>query len=152
MIRLHAKVDVSGFEGAQERLRKLQPVMRVMAQRLQASITKQSFGRGRGMNEEVFPPLSPRTVSRKGSSKPLIDTGALRRSVNASATSDGVRFGVAGAPARYGAVHQFGSSSVPRRPFLPVDTQGRPSFVRGPAKKWLEAFRRAVVEFILEGR
>lgn len=36
----------------------------------------------RSINELTAPPLSPATIARKGSSKPLIDTGAMRDQVD----------------------------------------------------------------------
>lgn len=43
----------------------------------------------RGMSDGIPPPLQQRTIDRKGSSVPLIDTGALRSSVTYKVTTKG---------------------------------------------------------------
>lgn len=72
-------------------------------------------------------PLKPSTIAarrsgtRKGArskgAQILIDTGALRNSMNSRIL--GPRRFAIGSPLKYAAVHQEGSGSIPARPFLP---------------------------------
>lgn len=65
-----------------------------------------------------FIPLKPATIKRKGSSKPLIDTGAMRRGVRAEDVN-GKNWAV-NLYEPYTLVHEFGSPSrkIPKRPFI----------------------------------
>ena len=73
--------------------------------------------------------LQPKTIARKGSSKPLIDTGDLRNSINYSLTDKGGAFiGIpraaknrkGGDLVNIGAVHVYGSKTrnIPARDFI----------------------------------
>jgi len=68
-----------------------------------------------------WPSLKPETVKRKGSSKPLIDTGKLRNSITHKVEGDAVLVGVfAEDVCVYAAVHEFGSpkKNIPQRSYL----------------------------------
>ncbi len=70
-----------------------------------------------------WPPLKPATIKRKGSSKPLIDTGKLRNSIvhNVELEKKRVLVGVFSADvATYAAVHEFGAPrrNIPQRSYL----------------------------------
>lgn len=68
-----------------------------------------------------WPPLKPETVKRKGSSKPLIDTGKLRNSITHKVEGDKALVGVfAEDVSIYAEVHEFGSprKNIPERSFL----------------------------------
>ncbi|WP_290597045.1 MULTISPECIES: HK97-gp10 family putative phage morphogenesis protein [unclassified Archaeoglobus] len=77
-----------------------------------------------------WPPLSPETIKRKGSSKPLLDTGHLRDSITHKVEGNAVKVGVFGEEAIIAAVHEFGTTRagrghkvvIPARPFI------RPTF------------------------
>lgn len=78
-------------------------------------------------------PLSPRTVARrrKGSSKPLLDTGRLRNSITYRLLgSTGVEIG---SNTAYAAIHQFGGRAgrgrkvgIPARTFIATRERGLP--------------------------
>jgi phage gpG-like protein len=65
-------------------------------------------------------PLKPATIRRKGSSKPLIDTGKLRASITHRVDNHTAKVGLFGEEALIGAVHEFGAPSrnIPERSFL----------------------------------
>lgn len=68
-----------------------------------------------------WPPLKPETIKRKGSSKPLIDTGRLRNSITHKVEEDKALVGIFGGEVLvYAAVHEFGSprKNIPERSFL----------------------------------
>ena len=148
--------------GVQERMLNLDPVLRKRA-RLLDGIIQKGFRASESPFGDPWKPLAKSTVDRrrKGSKQPLVDRGQLRKSVVVK-TQDGeaIVFGLSGAPATYGPVHQFGTSragrkkntKIPRRAFLPIDASGETSFSTGPAKKWLEDTKKAVVEYVLHGK
>ena len=73
-----------------------------------------------GMDASVSPdgtPYAPLKKQRPGNrgAGPLIDTGLLRASLSASVTTDQLTLRASRAGA---ATHQFGSKSVPARPYL----------------------------------
>jgi len=68
-----------------------------------------------------WPPLKPETIKRKGSSKPLIDTGKLRASITHKVEDDKALVGIfSGEALNYAAVHEFGAprKNIPERSFL----------------------------------
>jgi len=67
-----------------------------------------------------WPPLKPETIKRKGSSKPLIDTGKLMNSITHKVEKSVVKVGVFGEYAVVAAVHELGSAvrNIPARPYL----------------------------------
>lgn len=80
---------------------------------------KETITKGRS----EWPPLKPETIKRKGSSKPLIDTGKLRASITHKVEGDVVKVGVFGEEqALIAAVHEFGSpkKNIPQRSFMRV--------------------------------
>ena len=62
--------------------------------------------------------LSPQTIRRKGSSKPLIDTGTLMNSIDYNVSGRILKL-FTGAEAPYGVYHQEGTGRIPRRSFFP---------------------------------
>lgn len=138
-------------EGMSQRAQQLEKPLRVRAQALNALIIE-TFERSAGPNGEKWAPLSEATKQRKGSSKPLIDTGLLRNSINVQAAKDAIRFGVTGQRARVGQAHQFGTEDIPRRPFLPLDESGEPSFVRGAAKRWWDRTLKMLQTYLTTGK
>jgi len=88
-----------------------------------------------------FVPLKPATIARKGSSKALIDTGALIRSIQVRRVSGGVFVGVLRTArsasgtglADIAQIHEFGApgAGIPPRPFLqPVEDRHGPGSPR----------------------
>lgn len=72
-------------------------------------------------SDPSWPPLKPETVKRKGSSKPLIDTGRLRNSITHKVEGDRALVGIFGGEVLvYAAVHEFGSpkKNIPERSYL----------------------------------
>ncbi len=79
-----------------------------------------------GGRPKRWKPLSKETIKRrrKGSSKPLVDTGRLKNSINFKITGRSVEIGPSG-DIVYAAIHQFGgragrghSAQIPARPYL----------------------------------
>lgn len=78
---------------------------------------KYTITEGRG----EWPELLPKTIARKGSSHPLIDTGKLRASITHKLDGDtAVHVGVFGEEAVIAATHEFGSfaKNIPERSYL----------------------------------
>ena len=136
-----------------KRAKDMQKPLRVRAEALRGVILE-SFTKSQSPTGETWKPLAASTVERrrKGSSKPLVDTGLLRGSITAEAGKTSIRFGVAGAAAKYGKAHQFGGGKVPRRAFLPLDKKGDADFSAGPAKKWQERTVARLRKWLLEGK
>lgn len=96
-----------------------------------ANLVRLRFNDGADPWGAPWAPLKPTTTARrrKGSSKPLRDTGNLMASVQYEAGADGVSINV-GRADRPAAVHQFGNPNnrffdrapapIPARPFLPI--------------------------------
>lgn len=94
-----------------------------------------SFDDGKTPWGETWDALKPSTIARrrKGSSKPLLDKGLMRASIESRVDDDGVEISV-GRADRPAAVHQFGNprnrmfgralAPIPARPFLPIDGTG----------------------------
>jgi phage virion morphogenesis protein len=144
-----------------ERLGNLEPVLRTRAALLDGVI-QTSFRQSKSPLGEAWKALAPSTVAsrRKGSSKPLVDTGEMRQSITIVAGKDRITFGISGAPQQYGPVHQFGTSragrkrnvTIPRRAFLPIDKSGETAFTTGAAKRWFDGTAEAIVEYVMHGK
>lgn len=75
----------------------------------------------RGSNDgNAWTPNAPATIARKGSSKPLIDTGNLRASFTYQVKRNSVEIG---SPVFYSEFHEFGTSTIPQRKMLPKDSK-----------------------------
>lgn len=156
---MDVKVNVEGLErmaddiaDAAKRAADLSPVTKPAAERLRSIITL-SFTQSKSPLGEAWRPLAASTIERrrKGSGKPLIDTGLLRKSIATRGEKQGVVFGVSGSAGEYAPFHQFGTRQIPRRAFLPTDEQGRPVFDSGSARKWIEQTMRAALDYIANG-
>lgn len=141
---VNAKVDTSGLRALKAKLQvtarqadNLKVPFAEAARELELEI-RRSIDRQRGMNGERWPP-------KKGGGKAL---QSVKDQVFVKATDLGVQYGVEGP----GVYHQFGSSRVPRRPFLPTDERGAPLFERGRARKWVRATIKRLREWILNTR
>lgn len=158
---IKAKLDLDGavgplekmIDGVTKRLDNLDSLLRKRARVLDGMIQR-GFRESRSPYGKAWKPLAPATVARrrKGSSKPLIDTGQLRKSVTVMASYDSIHFGLSGAPATYGPVHQFGGESIPARPFFPIDEIGETSFDTGPARDWYDKTTAAILDYVLHGK
>ena len=100
------------IQGKCEKLKNMKSVM----ERIAGDMVKESqmnFRNGQSPSGEKWKELSSLTTSmrRKGSSKPLVDTGTLRRSIKERATSTQA---IAGTNLIYAPVHQFGGAIKPR--------------------------------------
>lgn len=63
-----------------------------------------------------WPPLSPETVAKKGADTPLLETGALRNSIEHQVVDhDAVEVGTNDEKAKY---HELGTDKIPPRSFL----------------------------------
>lgn len=159
--------DTSGWGAFQkaladmeERARDLTPVTKVAAATFDA-MTQGAFEKSQSPMGQAWAPLEESTIAgrRKGSSKPLIDTGQLRISTFATGTAEGISFGVSGAAAQYAGAHQFGTTKagirhnvkIPARPFLPLDASGEVTFAAGPAREWLYRTQQRVWAWVLRG-
>lgn len=126
----------------------LEPVLSGRAEALRSTIVSEVFGRAQSPSGEPWEPLQKATIRSKGSSAPLIDTGTLRGSIVASASDSAITFGVSGPAERYAGTHQFGTRTVPARPFLPVTDE---DFQTGPIGAWWERLRERVLAYVKDG-
>lgn len=135
-----------------ERAESLGPLLNRRAALL-STVIDDAYQKGRSPLGEVWPALSEKTIDRrrKGSSKPLIDTGQMRVQSHARAGDKKIVFGVAGAAAKYAVFHVTGTGDMPRRSPFPMDEEGKADFSSGPAQQWLEKTVNDVVEFVLRG-
>jgi len=78
------------------------------------------FSAARAPDGSSWRPLSPRTIARrrKGSTRPLLDTGRLRNSIHVTHDASGVYVQTS---VVYAATHNFGRDAIPARPFIPSD-------------------------------
>lgn len=141
------------MEDMGERSRDLSPVLDVIAQDL-LTFTDDAFEGSRGPAGKAWEPLKDATVKarRRGSSKPLIDTGTLRGSITAVPGALGI---LVGTNLPYAGVHQFGfdERNIPARPFLPLRLEGD-SFeivTEGPAEEEWERYEEMIATFIETG-
>lgn len=141
------------IQGKCEKLKNMKPVM----ERIAGDMVKESqmnFQNGQSPSGEKWKELSSLTTSmrRKGSSKPLVDTGTLRRSIKGKATSTQA---IAGTNLIYAPIHQFGGTIKPRSiKRLKVGKYFKTQVViperpyLGVNKRMGEKYRRWVVEWI----
>jgi phage gpG-like protein len=68
----------------------------------------------------LSPVLKPVTIARKGSSKPLIDTGELIGQIDHRVSKNSVEVGVFGSRAKIARHHEFGAprANIPERSFM----------------------------------
>lgn len=114
-------------------------------------MTKSAFDQGvEPSTGNAFAPNAPATVARKGSSKPLVDTGALRASVLSTEAGNSaiISFGVP-----YAGYNVFGTTKTPRRNPLPVTVTGYNSFAiptAGIAGAFWASLPERLKRFLLE--
>lgn len=91
----------------------MKPILNIIAQDM-VKEAQLNFRNSQGPNAEKWKPLSTLTISmrRKGSSKPLVDTGTLRRSIRGIATGTQA---IVGTNLKYAAIHQFGGTIRPKK-------------------------------------
>ena len=157
---VRVKFDLAGLRklgervaGMRERAADLSPVLKRQATALDGVI-QGAFAGSRSPNGSAWKPLADATIKRRrrGSSKPLADTGQLRSAIAVKGEKRSVTFGVSGAPATYGPTHQFGRGAIPRRPFLPLDEDGDGDFSAGDAKTWKERTFARVAAYVVHGK
>ena len=86
-----------------------------------AGVATRAF-RDPALRPAEWAPLAASTLRRKKAGGPLIDTGALYRSVIAAEPGrDSVEVG---SDREYSLFHQFGTRRMPARPFFPADAGG----------------------------
>lgn len=139
--------DLDEVEG---RLNDLTPVMEVIGEDLKTFVDDR-FDTSTDPTGAPWQPLKASTVAkrRKGSARPLIDTGNLRNSI---ATRPGPRSLRIGTVVPYAPVHQFGTKHIPQRRFLPFTPDGSDFESEGLAGEELREIENALVTYIIEGR
>ncbi len=139
------------LEAMAARLRDLSPVMAVAAADTMTLIDD-SFAGSRSPDGSTWAPNAPRTIERKGSAVPMIDTGRLRQSIFARGSRTGLQFGT---NVEYAAPNQVGAGNgrPPKRAFLPVEMLGGAwrLIASGPAGTHWQRVRDAVRRYITEG-
>lgn len=115
-----------------ERARNLAPVFREIGEGVKAE-AQIGFKSSTDPYGRAWHPLAKATIARrrKGSSKPLLDTGRLRNSIASRLLGAG---GVeVGTNLKYAAIHQFGGKagrgltvSIPARPYIATPERGLP--------------------------
>jgi len=126
-VQIEAKIDDKEvrklFSQLERRMGNLLPVMKTIGDVVRTSAVRNFEVGGR----PKWAPLSPRTILKKGHSRPLIDSSILMGSINYKAHSD--RVGV-GTNRVYARIHQLGGKAgrgkktdIPARPFLGVQPE-----------------------------
>ena len=90
-----------------------------------------------------YVPLKPATVKAKKSSKPLIDTGLMRKSIEVEHREKLIAYTYAGT--EYAAVHEFGApqKNIPKRAFMiPAMNQEKAEMTKKFKNKLNVTFRR----------
>jgi phage gpG-like protein len=132
------------------RTQDMTPAMRVGAEAVKRLITKP-------YNDYVSPggvpwklPLAPSTIKkrRKKSASPLNDTSDLKKSTN---TASGARSIFFFATAKYAGFQQFGTRTIPARPFLPIERNGE-LVQTGQAGVVFGRIFRSVGNYIVNGK
>lgn len=135
-MRIEVNVDAGPAQRAlaalRARVENLAPVLRGIGADVVAE-AQMGFRESRDPYGMPWRPLSPRTVARrrKGSSKPLLDTGRMRNSITYRLIgSTGVEIGT---NTVYAAIHQFGGRAgrgrkvtIPARSFIATRERGLP--------------------------
>ena len=134
------------------RARNLAPALRVAAEAVKTGIDD-SFRSSQDFSGAPFAPNKPSTVKRKGSSKPLINTGALRSSISVAVVGNNtIRFGTItpyAAPVISGFMRS--TTRVPGRNPFPVSPLGR-WLGSQRASALLNKVGRIVSDYIQRGR
>jgi phage gpG-like protein len=129
-----------------DRVRDLSPVLNPQAKKLQG-VLRRNFATQRSPDGEPWAPHRPATVARRGPGATiLVETGKLRRGVQARATRRSVRYFVTGPATKYAEYHMTGTDKMVARPFLPL------TFAGGRARRWLTGLRRVMAEYIRAGK
>jgi len=143
----------SEIDGMAKRVADLSPALDPAASGLD-SVLLDSFRTSSSPFGAPWEPLSDTTVARRrrGSSKPLVDTGQLRSATHARREGKrSIVFGTSGAPATYAPTHQFGRGKIPARPFLPI-VNDKVSVDGGRVGAWWARTRDAIVNYVLRGK
>ncbi|MCU0677756.1 MAG: phage virion morphogenesis protein, partial [Myxococcota bacterium] len=109
-----------------KRLSDVSPAAKSGAEELQ-KVLDQTFAQNRSPDGQPWPALKPSTVAEKGSTKPLVETGALRAARRVKATSKGFVVEVAPNRAQVARILSSGMRTTPARPVLPRFTKGGPA-------------------------
>lgn len=151
------KVEIVGLDkaieevaGAAERASNLQPAMARGAQEIDALI-RERFATGTDARGQAWSPLAASTQKQRGfGGRPL---AKLAATIFARADGNTIVFGSTHPHARQ---HQFGTGTIPPRPFLPVRRKrGGVSLIRGrgtPVGAAIDRLFRAIANFIVKGR
>lgn len=147
------KVEEDGLDEAQRALEEIaqrladpSPALRVIGADV-VDIVHEAFDTSRAPNGTPWAPLKgPRRHGRDtGAPKPLIDTSRLRNSINYSVAG---KMATVGTNVVYAPTHQWGTTRVPARPFLPVDDAGQ--WAGSPAD--IAEFERLFTRWLETGR
>lgn len=94
-------------------------------------------------------PLAAATIAaRRGTNpKPLIDTGTLRGSITTDVDNASILLGT---NVPYAGFHQFGTTTIPARPFLPF-TEDNEVVSEGPAAKEFVRYAEMIATYIETG-
>lgn len=131
------------------RFRNMADFLKSEAEQL-ATMTRDSFESGQQPTGGAFKPNAPSTVKRKGSAKPLVETGAMRASVLSEVAGNSaiVSFGVP-----YAGFNVFGTATTPQRNPLPVLAPSGGSFgipTTGVAGRFWAGLPERLKRFLLE--
>lgn len=120
---------------------KLDEAFRVAGRTL-VSLAQRGFDTGSDPYGRRWTPLAAETIRQKSSSKPLVDTGRLRNSIDYNSERDSVELytDVPYAVYHQGTLGSSGGRTLPRRPFLPDD--------RGLPDRWRRVIFDAIEDLI----
>lgn len=87
-VKDNSKIVIKGIKDLEKRAINTGPLLLKIAEDMK-TIVDMRFKQSKDVNNEPFSPLQESTVSRrrKKSDKPLVDTGALRNSINSKSTN-----------------------------------------------------------------
>ena len=132
-----------------ERARDITPALTVAAEAVKTAIDDR-FRSSTDFAGAAFAKNAPSTIKKKGSSKPLIDSGVTRASTSARVVSGTtIRFGTNQPAAGYG---WFGTRRAPERNPMPVDKTGAWRIGARLADQLRAKVSRIVVRYITTGR
>lgn len=135
---------VTDLRAMKKRTADVSPATKGGAEELQ-KVLDQTFAQNRSPDGQPWPALKPSTIAEKGSTKPLVETGALRGARRARATSKGFAVEVAPNRAQVARILSSGTSTTPARPVLPRFTKG------GPAHAVLRKSLSRIARFVFRG-
>ena len=145
-VTVNVRPKQTELDGMIKRLENLQPALEPAADAL-VKLVDDSFLNAQTPWGDAWKPLAESTIRRKGSSRPLVDSGVLKNSITAKAEKLRILLGT---NVPYAGFHQFGTPNIPKREFLPVKDGEFPT--EGPAGRTLALIKKYILSYIRTGK